>query len=127
MPHNLQLCTSKLTLHALDDITRIPITPRMPHGEYDHLLGVDAIDDAIRMMQNLSVRGLADLGHHAPALREPIQRPGARDQLAEPLRGSLRPILGDRVIRFDGAPLRERRPDDLHFGSRASRDLATAA
>jgi len=98
----------------------------MPNGEYDHLLRIDPIDDAIWVLEDLAMRDLANLGDDAPALREPIQRADADEEFAEPLRRGRRPIFRNCVERFGRAPLCERRPDDLHF-RRARSDLATAA
>lgn len=67
----------------------------MPNGQDDNLLCVDAIDDPVRVVENLAVCRLPDLRNDTSATREAVKRSNPLEQLTEPPGGSLRSILRD--------------------------------
>ena len=52
----------------------VPFTPAVPDGQHDYLRGVHPIDDAVGMLEDLSIRRLPDLGNDSAALRQSTER-----------------------------------------------------
>ena len=93
---------------AAQYLGRVPFTPAMPDGQNDHPRCVYAIDNAIGMLEDLSVRCLPDLGNDPTALRKSPERRDPIQELVEPGRARLWTICRDGVYGLTRSQFRER-------------------
>ncbi len=80
----------------------------MPDGQYDDLRCVHAIDNAVGVVEDLSVRRLTDLGNDPTALRQSTERRDPIQEFAEPGRGRLWTVRCDGVDGLERPQLRKR-------------------
>lgn len=72
----------------------------MAHRQYRHLLGLDAVNDAIAVVDEFSHIGLIQLRHNSPALRKRRQCLGRVENLIDPVSCSLWIVAGNETRMF---------------------------